>query len=176
MGRSLSRLVSRATLDHMAGRPTALLIAPRGRRWTVVDAEETLLSLRRRLGINRYTLHGLRATGPTALKMLGFENRTIRTLTGHTSDSNLEIYLRGVEAYPLAREAQEALQGRFASVIDEALAGAHQRTYSGVTGRAAAKQGVTGESRRKKENVSRSAAVKPAANNKMLGLHGQKAK
>lgn len=55
------------------------------------------------LQLPRFTLHGLRATGPVALKMLGFENRAIRTLTGHTSDRNLEIYLQGVEGYPLAK-------------------------------------------------------------------------
>jgi len=76
-----------------------------------------------------------------ALKMLGFENRAIREFTGHTSDRNIETYLRGVEHYPLAREAQEALGEHFGPLLDDIEAGSNQRRFSGVTGRAAAKSG-----------------------------------
>jgi hypothetical protein len=125
-------------IEAMRGRgATRLFVTPRGRPWTTANAQETLARLLEQLGLARYTLHGLRATGPVALKMLGFENRAIRALTGHTSDRNLEVYLRGVEHYPLAREAQEALAGVFGPVIEDALAGSNERRFSGVTGRAA---------------------------------------
>jgi len=76
-----------------------------------------------------------------ALKMLGFENRAIRTLTGHTSDRNLEIYLDGVENYLLAKAAQEALAGAFGQLLDEVMASpeANDRRFAGITGRAARK-------------------------------------
>jgi hypothetical protein len=61
----------------------------------------------------------------------------IRTLTGHTSDANLELYLDGVEHLPLARRAQEALEVEFGALIEEAAAGGNIRRFSGVTGRAA---------------------------------------
>ena len=126
-------------LEAMKGRhPERLFVTPRGRAWTVINAEETLLTLRRNLGLDRYTLHGLRATGPTALKMLGFENRALRTLTGHTSDANLETYLRGVKGFHLARPAQIALEEAFSSVLSGAETGGNERRFSGVTGRAAA--------------------------------------
>lgn len=118
--------------------PGRLFATPRGEAWTVGNAQETLARLLKNLGIERYTLHGLRATGPVALKMLGFENRAIRALTGHTSDSNLETYLRGVDHHALARPAQEALAAAFGDVI-EVGEGANRRRFSGVTGKTARK-------------------------------------
>ena len=150
-------------LDAMRGRnPERLFVTPRGRAWTTANAQETLACLLRILHLPRYTLHGLRATGPVALKMLRFENRTIRALTGHTNDRNLELYLRGVQHYPLAREAQgaafrgermhqmqhyplareaqEALELQFAELLNAAGEGANTRRFTGVTGRAAARK------------------------------------
>lgn len=98
---------------------------------------ESRARLVEQLDLDHYTLHGLRKTGPSALKMLGFENRAIRSLTGHTSDKNLELYLDGVQHPPLAKAAQEALEDAFADVIAEAESGANARRFSGVTGRAA---------------------------------------
>lgn len=74
--------------------------------------------------------------GPCALKMLGFENRAIRSLTGHTSDKNLELYLDGVQHLPLAKAAQTALEEVFADIIAETESSANARRFSGVTGRA----------------------------------------
>ena len=125
------------SLELMQGRhPDRLFVTPRGRPWDRKNAQETLRTLLRQLALERYTLHGLRATGPTALKLLGFENRTIRALTGHTSDKYLELYLRGVDHYPLARAAQEALEGQFGELLAEANLDGNVRRFSGVTGRA----------------------------------------
>ena len=88
----------------------------------------------------RLTLHGLRATGPVALKMMGWENLGIRSLTGHDSDRSLEVYLQGVESYPLAQGAHEARDAHFGKVLDDAAAPrSNQRRFVGLTGRAAAK-------------------------------------
>jgi integrase len=134
--------------EAMRGRrPDRLFVTPRGEAWTLANAQETLARLLRQLRLPRYTLHGLRATGPTALKMLGMENRRIRSLTGHDSDSNLEIYLRGADGYEMAREAQEALEGIFGGVLAKAATKGNATKAAGVTGRAAAKarskQGAT---------------------------------
>ena len=114
-----------------------LFVSPRGVAWQTKQAQETLRTLLRVLKLPRYTLHGLRATGPTALKLLGFENRAIRALTGHTSDKNLELYLRGVDHYPLAKTAQEALEEQFAELLAEAEQDGNVRRYVGVTGKEA---------------------------------------
>jgi hypothetical protein len=143
-------------------------VTPRGKPWTTVNAEETLLSLRVRLSLSRYTLHGLRATGPQSLKMLGLENRAIRSLTGHDSDRNLEVYLRGLAEYPLARQAQEMLGEAFDIVLRQSLQGANTRKFSGVTGRAARKTGVGATiSIGDTENVAASTSVKPVQNAKL---------
>lgn len=117
-----------------------LFCTPRGEAWTTNNAQKTLQRLLRTLGLPRHTLHGLRATGPVTLKMLGFENRAIRALTGHTSDANLEVYLAGVDHYPLARAAQEALENSFGGLLAEAEEGANTRRFAGATGRAACKR------------------------------------
>ncbi|WP_191085663.1 tyrosine-type recombinase/integrase [Roseococcus microcysteis] len=117
-----------------------LFATPRGRPWTVLNAQETLRRLLEQLGLPRYTLHGLRATGPTAAKLRGLDNRMLRELTGHTSDSNLEIYLRGAGGYTSARAVQETLEEVFGATIEAAEAAGNTRRYAGVTGRAAAKK------------------------------------
>lgn len=121
------------------GRATdRLFVTPRGKPWTLANAQETLARMLGQLKLPRYTLHGLRATGPTALKMLGMENRRIRSLTGHDSDANLEVYLRGADSYEMAREAQEALEGIFGGVLAKATTQGNSHKATGVTGRAAA--------------------------------------
>jgi integrase len=128
----------RVAFTAMTGRhPDRLFVTPRRRPWTTANAQETLARLVAQLGLDGLTLHGLRKTAASALKQLGFENRVIRTLTGHTSDANLELYLDGVDHLPLARQAQEALEEAFGPLLAEAEAGANTRRFSGVTGRAA---------------------------------------
>jgi len=127
-------------IELMAGRhPDRLFTTPRGKPWTLANAQETLATALRNLQLPRYTLHGLRATGPVALKMLGMENRRIRELTRHDSDANLEVYLRGAGGYSFAHEAQEALEGVFGGTLAKALSGGNRTKAAGVTGRAAAK-------------------------------------
>ena len=93
------------------------LRTPRGKPWTIHNAQDHLRCLLRRLGLPRYTLHGLRSTGPTALKLMGYENRVLRAMTGHTSDRNLEVYLRGVANAPLAKAAGEAMAEAFGQLL-----------------------------------------------------------
>lgn len=123
---------SARVLDRMKGQhQERLFLTPRGKPWTTANAQETLARLLGILGLKRYTLHGLRATGPVALKLLGFESRAIRALTGHTSDANLDVYLRGVDHYPLARQAQAALEQQFSALLDAAEEGTNARRIHG---------------------------------------------
>ena len=134
----------------MRGRvPGRLLCTPRGKAWTEVNAQETLLSLRARLGIQRYVLHGLRATGPSAAYQDGVDLRSLMAITGHTTESNIKKYLRWVVNAPLAAKAGQVIEARFLPTLGAALEGANKKSYSGTTGRAAAKAGVVGSSRRK---------------------------
>ena len=98
-----------------------LFLTPRGKPWTMDNAQQTLAALLHRLKLPRYTLHGLRATGPTALKQAGMDNAHLRALTGHKSDRNLELYLRGVAQAPLAKDAMDGLAVVFAPVIANTL-------------------------------------------------------
>lgn len=129
-------------IEAMAGRHRdRLFVTPQGKAWTTLNAQETLRRLLAQLKLPRHTLHGLRATGPVALKMLGFENRVIRELTGHREDRTLEIYLKGVDGADLRFRAADALAEHFGGILEEVLASpeANARRVSGVTGRAATK-------------------------------------
>lgn len=129
-------------IEAMQGRhPDRLFVTPQGKPWTTLNAQETLRRLLAQLKLPRHTLHGLRSTGPVALKMLGFENRSIRELTGHREDRTLEIYLKGVDGAGLRFRAQDALAEHFGGILEEALSSpeANARKVSGVTGRAARK-------------------------------------
>ena len=129
-------------IEAMQGRhPDRLFVTPQGKPWTTLNAQETLRRLLAQMKLSRHTLHGLRATGPVALKMLGFENRVIRELTGHKEDRTLEIYLQGVDGAELRFRAQDALAEHFGGMLEDVLASpdANARRFSGVTGRAARK-------------------------------------
>jgi hypothetical protein len=122
---------------HRGRHRERIFASPRGRAWTLPNAQETLARLLAQLGEGRYTLHGLRATGPTELERGGMERRPIRDLTGHQSERTLEVYLRGAGGFPGRRRAAEALQTIFAPVLGSAEPRANPRRFSGVTGRAA---------------------------------------
>ena len=132
-------LLAEAIASQPIMHPDSVFCSPRGRPWTLGNAQETLARLLQQLGLDRYTLHGLRATGPTALKRQGVENRVLRELTGHTSDRNLEIYLRGAGGYDMRRQAADRLEAIFDPLVSQAETGANQRRFAGVTGRAATK-------------------------------------
>jgi integrase len=112
--------VGPAKLPRLATRARqtgSLLLTPRGYPWTLDNAQQTLAALLKRLELPRYTLHGLRSTGPTALRQEGWANPALRPLTGHNSDSNLEVYLRHADTAPLTRQAQEALSDLFGGLV-----------------------------------------------------------
>ena len=98
-----------------------LLHSPRGKAWTLDNAQQTLARLLLGLGLPRYTLHGLRSTGPSALRERGMDNALLRALTGHTTDKNLEIYLRKVNRAPAAKIAGTALASIFEPLLMKAI-------------------------------------------------------
>lgn len=158
------------TFDTMAGRrPDRLLVTPRGRAWLPSNAQETLATLRGTLDTGRFTLHGLRATGPVALVGLGFSPEEIIRLTGHTDVSGLRPYLRGVDRHAMAVPLQNALDDRFAEVLGAASEAGNARKFSGLTGQAAAKAGKVGRSSRPgtyEEAPQSTANALPTANRK----------
>ena len=104
--------------DAVHGRhDRTLLVTPRGVPWTAVNAQETMLRIRAILGLDRYTLHGLRATGPSKLAQGGVALAVIMALTGHQSERTLRDYLRGVDRSPLAKVAQETLAAEVAPTL-----------------------------------------------------------
>lgn len=129
-----------AVFETMKGRdPERLLVTPRGKPWTLSNAQEMLRRMLERLGLPRFTLHGLRATGPTALTLAGVPNRTGRSLTGHDDDATYEAYTSGAAGYDLAKQAADKLVDIFGGILSEAEAVGNRTKASGLTGRAAAK-------------------------------------
>jgi hypothetical protein len=129
-----------AALASMEGRHRdRLLVTPRGEAWTTSNAQETLRRLLENLQLPRYTLHGLRATGPTALVMDGQPNRVGRALTGHQDDASYEGYTAGADKFELARQGAEALDRIFGGLVAGADSTGNRTKAAGLTGRAAAK-------------------------------------
>lgn len=135
----IPELLAEAIASQPVRHPERVFCSPRGRAWTLGNAQETLARLLQQLGLDRHTLHGLRATGPTVLKKAGIENRVLRELTGHTSDRTLEVYLRGAGGYDMRRQAADRLEAIFDPLVTETASAANRRRFAGVTGRAAAK-------------------------------------
>lgn len=133
--RIMAAMIKAQPVQH----PDYLFCTPRGVRWKLPNAQETLARLLRQLGLPRYTLHGLRATGPTALVRAGRPNRQGRDLTGHGSDSSFEVYVRGAASFESRRDAQQLLETLFGRAIAGAEASGNARRFTGVTGRASAK-------------------------------------
>ena len=105
-------------------RHRTLLVTPPGVPWITVNARETMLRMRRLLGLERYTLHGLRATGRSKLAQGGVVLAAIMSLTGHRSERTLRHCLRGLEWSPLAKMAQETLAAQVAPTLARAAEGA----------------------------------------------------
>lgn len=155
-----------AVFEVMRGRhPHLLLTTPRGKPWTTGNAQETLSGMRARLDLERYTLHGLRATGPTTMAQAGVPLATIMAVTGHKTETELRRYLKGYERYQAAKTGQEVIASHFESVIEGAKAGQNLRRFSGLTGRAAAKAGVYGQSSRPKSDAN---TANPVQNAKLI--------
>ncbi len=129
-----------AAFDRMAGRASGrLLCSPRGRAWTEDNAKDMLAVLRRDLGIERYVIHGLRSTGPTALLDLGWPVESVMALTGHRDRKSFSLYVRGTDKTRMSAPAAIDLARHFGEVIAAAEAGGNARKFAGLTGRAAAK-------------------------------------
>lgn len=129
---ALARTVGRS-------RSGRLLVTPRGRDWTTVNAQETWAVLRAQLGeaADGLVLHGLRATGISALRTHGgWDAAALMALTGHTTERNLNLYLKGAATAHHAREAASQIGSL---LLGEQSPAENRRKFSGVTGRAAAK-------------------------------------
>ena len=137
--------------------PGYLLCTPRGVRWTKARAEETLLGIRNRLGLPQYTLHGLRSTGPSAARQQGASLQILMALTGHTTEKSLRVYLKEIDDGPLAAQAGQHLEAIFGPVLEALKSGANQKSHSGLTGKAAAAAGVTGNAMHRGRAIRRAA-------------------
>lgn len=125
-----------ATLADMQGRhETRLLPTPRGKPWVTKNAQETLRTLLSNLGLDRYTLHGLRATGPTELRLAGETKEDLQTLLAHSSITTTEGYLKGAADFPAIARMQEALAVILTPTLESALVGANQTKAAEATGR-----------------------------------------
>lgn len=101
-------------LASMRGRhPDRLLVSPHGKPWTPNNAQKHLVRLLRLIGAERYTLHGLRATGPTWAVQARHDYPALQAQTGHASLAQLRRYLRGADVAKLAQPVTEHIASAY---------------------------------------------------------------
>jgi integrase len=124
-----------STLADMQGRHAVhLLLTPRGKPWNIKNAQETLRTLLSNLGLDRYTLDGLRATGPTELRLAGETKEDLQILLRHFSITTTEGYLKGAADFPAIARMQEALAVILTPTLESALVGATQTRAAEAVG------------------------------------------
>ena len=142
-----------AAFDESRGKVLGRLLGTsRGKAWTKLNAEEILRSLRARLGLERYTPHGLRTTAASALLMMGFSMEQIIAVSEHGDVCSLRPCVQEIENMKLAGRLREALDSKFGAMFG--AENANSGSYGGTTGKAAAKAGVVGESGRRRSVAS----------------------
>ena len=127
-----------------------LLLTPRGVAWNPANAQETLARLRDNLGLDQYTLHGLRATVATRLAHMGFDQLVILAQGGWKDARSAKPYMAGAQQVRIQTPAAKALDDHFRPLMQAAAAGANHKRAAGPTGRAAAKAGIEGRARERR--------------------------
>jgi hypothetical protein len=96
----------------------ALLRTARNRAWTPHRAQQNLMRIRKKLGIEtQYTIPDLRRTNLQRLALAGRPSTTLRAVPGHRSLAALEAYLQRLRSHLLAGPALAGL----ADEVSEAL-------------------------------------------------------
>ena len=153
---SLARL-----LTGLDGR--SLLLTPRGRAWTLDNAQGTLRDLLTNLGLPRYTLHGLRATVASTLGEEGFSELVLKAQGGWKDSRTVQVYLEGIRQRTVQRPAAQTLEARFGPLVSVAEVDGNAARASGVTGRAAAKAGIEGRARDRRRKAKARASEQAKA-------------
>lgn len=94
-----------------------------------------LRTLLRNLGLDRYTPHGLRATGPTELRLAGQTKEDLRRLLVHSSITTREVCLEGAADLPAIARLQDALAVISAPTLESAPIGPNRTKAAEATGR-----------------------------------------
>jgi integrase len=90
----------------------AYIVSERGAPFTKESFGMWFAKRVREAGLTGYSLHGLRKAASRRMAELGLSNQLIKSITGHTSDSEVARYTREAEQVGMADIAMEALANR----------------------------------------------------------------
>jgi integrase len=103
----LAASIAATTTGHLA-----YIVSERGAPYTKESFGMWFGKHCRKAGLRGYSLHGLRKAASRRMAELGLSNQLIKSITGHTSDSEVARYTRDAEQGRMADIAMDALANR----------------------------------------------------------------
>jgi integrase len=105
---ALARSIAATPTGHLA-----FLTSNRGAPYTKESLGNLFQDLREGLGLEGYSLHGLRKAASRRMAEIGLSNQLIKSITGHTTDSEVSRYTRDAEQQRMADLAMHELAEKF---------------------------------------------------------------
>lgn len=103
----LAQSIAACKAEHLA-----FIVSGRGAPYTKESFGMWFGEACKAIGIKGYRLHGLRKAASRRMAELGLSNQLIKSITGHTSDSEVARYTRDAEQERMADLAMEILANR----------------------------------------------------------------
>jgi integrase len=101
--------------DSIAATPTnhlAFLVSAKGVPFTYDSFGMWFMRQCRAAGLEGYSMHGLRKSASRRMAEMGLSNQLIKSITGHTSDSEVSRYTRDAEQVTMADKAAAIMANR----------------------------------------------------------------
>lgn len=98
--RNLARSIAATPSGHLA-----FLVSSKGAPFTEKSFGMWFMRQSRKAGVTGYPLHGLRKAASRRMAELGLSNQMIKSITGHSSDSEVARYTREAEQEAMAEAA-----------------------------------------------------------------------
>lgn len=104
---NLARSIAATPTGHLA-----FIASNRGAPYTKESLGNWFGSVCGNLGLEGYTLHGLRKSASRRMAEIGLSNQLIKSITGHVTDSEVSRYTRDAEQQRMADMAMESLASK----------------------------------------------------------------
>jgi hypothetical protein len=132
----------------------SLLLSPRGVPWTRANATDTLALLLVNEGLDKYTLHGLRATVATRLAEHGIGELVLIAQGGWPESRTVQGYISAADRSRIQASAAPVVEAEIGPPVRLAEIGGNPNRVAGATGRAAAEAGIEGRARYRRKQRS----------------------
>ena len=105
---NLAKSIATTPTGHLA-----FIVSDRGAPYTKESLGNWFKDQRAGLGLEGFSLHGLRKAASRRMAEVGLSNQLIKSITGHVTDSEVSRYTRDAEQQRMADLAMESLASKF---------------------------------------------------------------